>query len=223
MTDWLQELMILLPSGSNYYLLLFLVAFAESIAVVGLIVPGSTLIVLAGFLVVAGKGTFTGLFLVATLGALLGDLFSFWLGGHYGSRILRMRIFLRRRAVIRYAQKFFISHGGKSLFFARFLGPIRGITPFIAGVSGFRARTASFHIVISALLWGVTYPGLGYLGGSSLQQVQSLGARFGLGILVLLLIVVVHYQVKKLFNPPTPPKKSRKKKPPENGRPDKSQ
>lgn len=222
MTDWLQEFMILLPSGSNYYLLLFFVAFAESVAVVGLIVPGSTLIVLAGFLVIAGKGTFTGLFLMATLGALMGDLLSLWLGKRYGSRILRMRIFRRRRAIVHYAQKFFINHGGKSLFFARFLGPIRGITPFIAGMSGFRASAAYVYISLSALLWGVVYPGIGYLGGSSLQQAQSFGTRFGLGIIVLLLIVVVHYQVKKLFMPPSP-KKIRKKRPPETGRPDQSQ
>ena len=199
MEDWIQQLIYYLPEGSRYYLLLFLVAFAESLPVTGLIIPGSTIIVLAGFLIVAGKGNLAALVLVATVGALFGDLLSLWLGKRYGGIFLQLRFFRRRRKMIRYAQKFFVTHGGKSLFFARFLGPIRGIVPFIAGLSQMPHRAAAIYILVSSILWGICYPGLGYLGGSSLQQAQTLGARFGLAILVLLLVVIVHYQVKKLF------------------------
>lgn len=195
----IQQILMYLPEGRHYYLLLFFVAFAESLPVAGLLVPGSTIIVLSGFLIVAGKGNLTAIILVATAGALFGDLLSLWLGKRYGGLFLRMRFFRRRRKMIRFAQNFFVTHGGKSLFFARFLGPIRGIVPFIAGLSRLPQRTASFYILISSILWGICYPGLGYLGGSSLQQAQTLSARFGLAIFVLLLIVIVHYQVKKLF------------------------
>ncbi len=199
MEAWIQQIIIFLPEGSKYYALLFFIALAESLPVAGLIVPGSTIIVLAGFLIVAGKGNLAALILVATAGALLGDLLSLWLGKRYGGIFLRMCFFRRRRTMIRYAQKFFVTHGGKSLFFSRFLGPIRGIVPFIAGLSHMPQLKAAIYILISSVLWGICYPGLGYLGGSSLQQALTLGARFGLAIFVLLLIVIVHYQVKKLL------------------------
>lgn len=199
MENLVQQLIYYLPEGGRYYLLLFLVAFAESLPVTGLIVPGSTIIVVAGMLVVADKGDFSYLVLVAITGALFGDLLSLWLGKRYGGVFLHMRFFRRRREMVRYAQKFFVKHGGKSLFFARFLGPIRGIVPFIAGLSHMPNRSAAIYILISSILWGFCYPGLGYLGGNSLRQAQTLGARFGLAIFVLLLIVIVHYQVKKLF------------------------
>ncbi len=199
MESWIQHILMFLPAGSKYHFLLFFVAFAESLPVAGLLVPGSTIIVLAGFLVVAGKGSLATLILIAGLGALFGDLFSLWLGKRYGNIFLRMRFFRRRRTMVRYAQKFFLTHGGKSLFFARFLGPIRGIVPFIAGMSQMPGRAATGYILISSILWGICYPGLGYLGGSSLQQAQTMGARFGLVVLLLLLIVLIHYQVKKLF------------------------
>jgi len=199
MEAWTQQILMYLPEGSKYYALIFFVALAESLPVAGLIVPGSTIIVLAGFLIVAGKGNLASLILVAGIGALFGDLLSLWLGKRYGGVFLRMRFFRRRRKMIRYAQKFFVRHGGKSLFFARFLGPIRGIVPFVAGMSQMPQRAASIYILISSVLWGISYPGLGYLGGSSLQQAQTLGARFGLAIFVLLLVFIVHYQVKKLF------------------------
>ncbi len=199
MEEWVQQIILYLPDGGKYYLLIFLVAFAESLPVTGLIVPGSTMIVLAGFLVVADKGDFTLLALAATFGALFGDLLGLWLGKRYGGTLLQIRLFKRRRKLIRYSQKFFVAHGGKSLFFARFLGPIRGIVPFIAGLSQIPTRAACIYIFISAILWGISYPAIGFLGGSSLQQAQTMGARFGLAILVLLLAVIVHYQVKKLF------------------------
>lgn len=207
MEDWLQHIMTLLPSGGRYFSLLFLVAFAESLPLFGLLVPGSTLIVLAGFLVVAGKGTFTALFIAATCGALLGDLLSLWLGQRYGSRFLRLRVVRRRRKLIQTTTRFFVDHGGKSLFFARFLGPIRGIVPFVAGLTGIPWRSAHVYILVSSLLWGLSYPGLGYLGGSSLKQAQGLGLRFGLGILALLIVVLVHYRVKRILYPPAAKKK----------------
>ncbi len=199
MDAWIQQMLIYLPEGGNYYVTIFFVALAESLPVAGLIVPGSTIIVLAGFLIVAGKGNLALLILVAGAGALLGDLLSLWLGKRYGGIFLQLRFFRRRRKMIHYAQKFFVTHGGKSLFFARFLGPIRGIVPFIAGLAQMPRRAAAIYILISSILWGICYPGLGYLGGSSLQQAQTLGARFGLAIFVLLLVVIFHYQVKKLF------------------------
>ncbi|HMB15607.1 MAG TPA: DedA family protein [Pelovirga sp.] len=199
METWIQQVLTFLPEGSKYYFLIFFVALAESLPVAGLLVPGSTIIVLAGFLIVAGKGNLATLILVAGFGALFGDLLSLWLGKRYGGIFLRMRFFRHRRKMIRFAQNFFLTHGGKSLFFARFLGPIRGIVPFIAGLSHMPRRAASGYILFSSILWGICYPGLGYLGGSSLQQAQTLGARFGLAVFVMLLIVLVHYQVKKLF------------------------
>jgi undecaprenyl-diphosphatase len=199
MEAWIQQMLVFLPAGSKYHFLIFFVAFAESLPVAGLLVPGSTIIVLAGFLIVAGKGNLATLILVSGLGALLGDLLSLWLGKRYGGIFLRMRFFRRRRKMISYAQRFFLTHGGKSLFFARFLGPIRGIVPFVAGLSQMPRRAATGYILTSSILWGICYPGLGYLGGSSLQQAQTMGVRFGLAVFLLLLIVLVHYQVKKLF------------------------
>ena len=199
MEDLIQQIVLYLPEGSRYYLIIFLVAFAESLPFTGLIVPGSTIIVLSGFLVVSDKGDLGLLMLMATLGALMGDLLGLWLGKRYGSMIAQTRLLKRRRKLVRYSQKFFVAHGGKSLFFARFLGPIRGIVPFVAGLSQIQTRAACIYIVISAVLWGISYPAIGYLGGSSLQQAQTLGARFGIAVFVLLLMVIVHYQVKKLF------------------------
>ncbi len=189
--------MTFLPEGQLYLAAVFLVAFLESLPVVGLLVPGSTLIVFAGFLVVHGQGNLLSLALWSMAGAFLGDLLSYELGRRYGSTILRLRIFQRYRRWVVESELFFVNHGGKSIFFARFLGPIRGITPFIAGLSGMPQRAFIGYTAVSAILWGISYPGIGYLGGSSWQKAQSLSARFGLVILLALLATIIHYLVKK--------------------------
>jgi len=196
MDEWLQQLITILPEGDWYLAAIFIIALCESLPVVGLLVPGSTLIVFAGFLVIHDHGTLPTLVVFSMFGAFLGDLSSFELGRKYGSTILRMRIFQRYRRWVSESELFFVNHGGKSIFFARFLGPIRGITPFVAGLSGMVRRPFNIYTAISALLWGISYPGIGYLGGSSWQKAQSWSARFGLIILLALLVTIVHYLVK---------------------------
>lgn len=194
---WLEKIVSGLPDGNLYLLLLFVCAFAEALPILGLIVPGSTVAVFAGFLVIHGKSTLSQLILVHFCGALGGDLVSFWLGYYYGSKWLKLRSFQKHYRLVKQAEKFFLNHGGKSIFFARFLGPIRGITPFIAGLSGMSGRLFSIYAVISAVLWGISYPGLGYWGGKSWQQTQSLSTRFGLLILIALAATVLHHWIRR--------------------------
>lgn len=197
MDSWLHALIELLPAGPTYLALLFFIAFFEGIPFLGLIVPGSTLAVLAGFLVIHGKGTLVALILSHCCGALLGDLFSYWLGLRYGAQLIRTRGFRKYRLVVKRSERFFVDHGGKSVIFARFLGPIRGITPFIAGSSKMPGRSFSFYALLSAILWGISYPGLGYLGGQSWQQAQSLTVRFGILVIVILIVTIVQHWLRK--------------------------
>ena len=201
MDDWLQHIIQLLPDGYLYYLLLLLIAFTESLPVIGLLMPGSTLVVLAGFLSFQGKGLYFPILIFTMVGALAGDLLSFWLGTRFGGHILKSRSFRRHHKWVKRTEVFFCTHGGKSVFFARFLGPIRGITPFIAGLSNMPAKPFSLYAVISAALWGITYPGLGYLGGASWEQAESLTMRFSFLILLALAITIIHYKKRFLTRP----------------------
>jgi membrane-associated protein len=130
------------------------------------------------------------LMVAAGIGALFGDLLSYFLGARFGSWLLHKGPLRKRLGMVRKAELFFAEHGGKSLFFGRFIGPLRGTIPFVAG--GARMPPGRFfpYTVISCFLWGIAYPGLGFLGGTSWQQVQKISGRFSLliGLLLLLLI-----------------------------------
>ena len=197
MAEWMRQLISLLPSGGLYLGLICLIAFLEALPLIGLAMPGSTLIVLSGFLAAHGKSDLPSLGVASTIGAFLGDFLSYWLGGRLGQPLLERPRIQKHLEKIREAELFFARHGGKSLFYARFLGPIRGTIPFLAGMAHMRPPYFLKATAISAILWGIAYPGLGYLGGESWQKASSLSGRFGLIILLAFCASLFHLWLKR--------------------------
>ena len=197
MEAWLQELFSLLPGGWFYLFLIGLIAYLESLPVVGLIVPGSTLILFSGFLALHGKGDIIAIMNVATCGAILGDLTSYFLGARSGTILLQTRAMQRRQKLVRKAELFFSEHGGKSIFLARFAGPIRGLVPFIAGCARMRPGPLTFYVLVSGPLWGLAYPGIGYLAGASWQNVELWSGRFAMLIVLLAVATFISVWFRK--------------------------
>lgn len=189
MEPWLEDFFTWLPDGGVYYLLIGTIAMLESLVAIGLLVPGSTICVFAGFLALHGQGRIEYLVSAAMLGAFLGDFASFALGARVGPQIMATRYMRKRLKIFRKAERFFFEHGGKSVFFGRFFGPLRGFVPFVAGFSRMSPGQFLVIAVISAVMWGLAYPGLGYLAGASWQNVQRWSGRFSLLILAALIVV----------------------------------
>jgi undecaprenyl-diphosphatase len=199
MEEWLQHLLGWLPSGGFYYALLAAIAWFEAIVLAGWLLPGSILVIGAGFLVMHGQGDLLPLMIAVGLGAFAGDLCSYVLGARLGSWLLLKGPLRRRLDMVRKAEIFFAEHGGKSLFFGRFLGPLRGTIPFVAG--GARMPPGSFfpYTIVSCILWGIAYPGIGFLGGASWQQVQKVSGRFSLLIGLLLILLIAWHFFRKHY------------------------
>ena len=188
MEQWLQDIFNLLPGGMIFIAAVFVIAFFEALVGIGLIMPGSVLTVFSGWLAFHGKAPMTEVIAATALGAVFGDLLSYWLGARLGGYLWQWPLLKRRQNLLRLAEVFFLEHGGKGVFFGRFLGPIRGLVPFVAGASHMRPAAFCGYAIISGILWGVSYPGLGYLGGTSWQRAETLAGR--LGLLMLLAFVV---------------------------------
>lgn len=191
MDHWLQEIFNVLPGGGLFVVAVFLIAFFEALVGIGLIIPGSVLTVFSGWLSFQGKAPIGAVMAAAACGALAGDLISYWLGARFGIHLWGWRMLKKRRHLVRLTEMFFIEHGGKSVFFGRFLGPIRGLVPFVAGASQMRPLSFTLYAVISGLLWGISYPGLGFLGGTSWQHAETLLGRLGLLIALALVTTLL--------------------------------
>ena len=198
---WLQDMFNLLPGGVIFVTAVFVIAFLEALVGVGLIMPGSVLTVFSGWLAFQGKAPIAAIMAVAALGALFGDLLSYWLGARFGGHLWRWSLLKKRQNLIHLTELFFLEHGGKSIFFGRFLGPIRGLVPFVAGASHMRPALFSGYAIVSAVLWGISYPGLGYLGGTSWQQAETLAGRLGLLIMLALIVALLFACLRHKFLP----------------------
>jgi undecaprenyl-diphosphatase len=80
--------------------------------------------------------------------------------------------------------------------------------PFIAGAARMRPLPLLAWAVVSGLLWGVAYPGIGYLGGSSWELASNLSGGFGIVILLAAAAVAYGLFRRHLARRPKPGKVS---------------
>ena len=128
--------------GTWTYVLVAALAFLETGAFVGLIVPGETAIVLGGVVAAQGDVNLGAVLVLAWLAAAAGDLASFTLGRQLGRRFLlahgpRAGVTAPRLARV---ERFFARHGAKAILIGRFVGVVRAVAPFLAGASGLALR-----------------------------------------------------------------------------------
>jgi membrane protein DedA with SNARE-associated domain/membrane-associated phospholipid phosphatase len=168
---------------------IFLVAMSESLAIVGLIVPGVIIMFGIGALIAAGAIEFWSAMAWAVAGAVVGDGLSFWLGRHYRDRLTAMWPFSRYPSSLEQGVAFFNKYGGKSVAFGRFFGPVRAVIPLVAGMLGMSPSRFIAANVISALAWAPAYLIPGIVFGASLELASEVAFRLVM-ILVLVALLV---------------------------------
>ncbi len=166
-------------------LIVFLVAMGESLAIVGVMVPGVGVMLGVGALISVDALPFWPIFWWAVAGAIAGDGFSFWLGYHYQEQLRRIWPFSRYPKLLSQGEQFFARHGGKSVFLGRFFGPVRAIIPTTAGMMQMSPWHFNLINVASALLWAPIYLGVGMAIGSSLSLAAEVATRLALLALAL--------------------------------------
>lgn len=163
-------------------------AFAESFALLGIIVPGVAILSAAAF--VAGTGSLSIFWALsaAALGAILGDGISFLLGRIFHEDIKRSYPFSAHPNWIDNAEEFFARHGWKSVIAGRFIGPIRPVIPLVAGIVSMPTRQFFIVNLGSALVWAPVYIVPGYLLGAAVETRFSSPAQI-LGLVVIVICV----------------------------------
>lgn len=175
-------------------IIIFLVAMTESLAIVGLIVPGVAIMFGIGALISAGSIEFWSAFTWAVAGAVVGDVSSFLLGFHLRERIRNIWPFTRYRESLEQGQAFFAKYGGKSVAFGRFFGPVRAVVPLIAGTMGMRPWRFILASILASLLWAPAYLAPGMVFGASLELASQVAFR--LVILIVLLAILMWLVVR---------------------------
>ena len=191
----------LLPSIEQFsyigYWLVFFAAFAETLLVVGLLVPGSSFLLLLGAASASGYLGFSGVLWFAIAGAVVGDNLNFWLGARYGQHWRQNGVWFMQPVHFEQAHQFFEHHGAHSIFLGRFIPSIKEVVPFVACTAGMQRRTFFLWNVLGGVGWGLVWVGGGYLFARSLSLAQVWMSRLELAIFVLLLLWLLFYLLKR--------------------------
>jgi membrane protein DedA with SNARE-associated domain len=156
----------------------------------GIPVPEETVLLVAGF--VAGRGDLDlrTLYVVGIASAVAGDCCGFAFGRTGGQRLfdrLSQRFkFVRDRYA--HLQNFFVVHGTKAVFMARFVAGARFLAGPIAGAAGMPFWRFLGWNMLGALIWCSLVITVGYLVGDELEWVlteaHNAGHWIALGLLV---------------------------------------
>jgi membrane protein DedA with SNARE-associated domain len=170
--------------------LLFLISLLDALFLIGAFVPAALVLFGVGAVVALGSLDLWPTALIAAAGALAGDATGFALGRRYGERLFESRLLQRYPEFVRGGRAFFLRHGGKGVFLARFLGPVRSITPAFAGASNMSVLWFLTVDAAASLLWALVYLIPGMVFGASLGLAAEVATRL-VGLLVLVLVLVL--------------------------------
>jgi len=143
--------------------LIFLFAFSEALVAVALFTPGAAILLGIGALVGLNVLSFFPTFLAIAIGAISGNVISYYLGRYYEHKIINSWPLKKYPNAILRTQKFFIKYGVLSIFIGRFTGPTRAFVPFIAGSMHMNSIKFNIANVISAPLWAFVVLQIGML------------------------------------------------------------
>ena len=181
-------------------LILFLIVAAESS---GVPVPGETALITTGVLASQGHFDIEWVIVVAAAAAIIGDNIGYWIGRKGGTKLLDRWAFTRRLRdkYMPPSQRFFRAHGGKTIFFARFIAVLRIFGAWIAGISHmpwwrFLLWNAAGGICWAILVGLVAYY-LGHAAADAIQKWGLIGAGIAVGVAILIFLGV-HYMSKRV-------------------------
>lgn len=155
--------------------LLFLLIGIES---AGVPLPGETALVASGVLASQGKLNIATVIVVASAAAIIGDNCGYWLGRKGGRRLLERWSLVSRHTqkVLPRAERIFARHGGKTVFFGRFIAILRITAAWMAGIAHMPWGRFLLFNVAGGILWATLVGLVAYfLGRAAANAIQTYG------------------------------------------------
>jgi membrane protein DedA with SNARE-associated domain len=166
--------------GAWFYLIAFVWTFFE----------GETIVVFAGF--AAAQGLLNPLLLVTAtgLGSFAGDQSWFWVGRHFGLRLLGR--FPRWRGGVDAALRWLERYDTGFILLFRFIYGVRNFSSFAMGMSAVRGRRFLALNFLAAALWAACFIAVGYfLGHAFRAMLGDLARQFSLGMLGVFVAIAI--------------------------------
>jgi len=202
-TSWTQELIAWLNAHPGWgFSIVFLVAFFESLVLIGILLPGIVILFGVGTLIGLGMLELIPIWVAASAGAFLGDSLSYLLGHRFRGHLLDIWPFSRYPTLMERGTRFFHAHGSKSVVAGRFIGPLRPIIPSVAGMMGMKPSRFLAVDIPACITWAPSFLIPGMLFGASLEVASEYTGRLTVLLVILLAILWLTWWVmRSLYEP----------------------
>ncbi|HEY8323766.1 MAG TPA: DedA family protein [Ktedonobacterales bacterium] len=172
----------------GYWVVLVFVAIEST----GIPFPGETMLLAAS--IYAGTTHHLQIIFViiaAAAGAILGDNLGYLVGREGGFRLLRRygRFIHLDERKLKLGVYLFRRHGGKVVFFGRFVAVLRAWAAFLAGVNRMQWRRFLAFNAAGGIVWATVYGIAGYLLGANVQRFASVVGKATLAIVALVVVI----------------------------------
>ena len=179
------------------YAIIFLLAFVESVVLVGLIFPGTTLMIFIGYLVSRDQLSFVGVIVALSVGGIIGDVLSFYLG-RSKKRVLKIIERFLNPERLEKAELFFKKYGASGVMVHRFIGPLRPLLPFAAGVLKMERKIFIFIDIISNIASALFYVSIGVFLGDRWRFFLAIFIRYEkFAFFGSIIILALYYLITK--------------------------
>jgi membrane protein DedA with SNARE-associated domain len=175
---------------------LFLAVMIESF---GIPVPGETALIAFAVLAAEGHYSISLVILLAATGAIIGDNLGYWVIGRIGGRTLFRRwSWLGQYAdrTLPRAERLMARHGGKTVFFGRFIAILRYTAAWVAGIARMPWGRFLFWNAAGGIVWATSVGLIAYYSGqAAATAIQTYGLYAVIAVIATLILgwSLVHY------------------------------
>ncbi len=174
------------------YVIVFSAIMIESI---GVPFPGETMLLIASaYAASTGALNIFGVIACAAGGAMTGDSLGYWIGREGGRRLIRRYGKFVGLTDHRYqrVQGYLKRHGGKAVFFGRFVSVARTWIAVLVGAHHLNYVQFLLYDILGAITWATLYGSLGYAFGSNLPLLEKWVKEAGIIIAICAVLVVAY-------------------------------
>ncbi len=179
------------------YFLLFGIIFAETGLLIGFLLPGDSLLFVAGLVASQGHLNIGVMIALLSVAAIVGDSVGYFIGRKAGAPLFareNSRFFKRKH--LDSARAFYEKHGPKTIVLARFVPIVRTFAPTVAGAAGMPYLQFLTYNIGGGILWISSMCLLGYFLGN-IPAVEKNLDKAVIGIVILSILPMILHAIKE--------------------------
>ena len=180
------------------YGVLFLGAYFETMVGIAFVLPGEAFFLPGALLAGAGILNIWVVAIALYLGGMLGDTSSFWIGKRSGRALFKEgnKIFTPKN--YKRGERLFKRFGTKAVFYARLLGPLSWITPFLAGAYDIPYRKFLLYNIPGVIVGIGEFLVVGYFFGNRYKEILGFLQKYtALAVAAIGIVILIVYVIKR--------------------------